>query len=212
METVKKIQTHEHIAQMIRTAIFAGDYRNGEELVQEKLAEKLQLSRTPVREALRILEQEGIVRRLPNRHVQVSGVSTEEVHSVFFMMARMGFDSALLCWRKNREDENLRTAYDAYRDAVASEKKNEIAEKAFAVLMQFAEMEGTHYLIQLYRRLLSGYGAYALHLDRAHSKENILFLSGCVEAFYRQDRQDLSHHLEDYFNQLADIMVRSMNT
>src|SRR6202012_1787343 len=59
-----------------------GEYADGERLIEDKIAQRLQTSRGPVREALRQLEHEGLVVSYPYRGAVVLGVSDEEVEHV----------------------------------------------------------------------------------------------------------------------------------
>ena len=71
LKKLSNAQTKDRIAAILRQEIMSGRIKDGEELAQEQLAEKLELSRTPVREALQILEMEGLLKRLPNRHTPI---------------------------------------------------------------------------------------------------------------------------------------------
>ena len=74
MEVLKFKQTKDYIAQALREQILSGTIPDGEKLTQEQISEKLGVSRIPVREAMQILELEGFLERLPNRHMRVIGV------------------------------------------------------------------------------------------------------------------------------------------
>lgn len=63
----------DQIAAQLRREIACGRLTDGEELTQERVSAALAVSRIPVREAFLQLESEGVLRRLPNRHVQVVG-------------------------------------------------------------------------------------------------------------------------------------------
>ncbi len=67
----------------MKTAILSGHLRPKERLAEERLAERLGVSRTPVREALYKLESEGLIRPLNKRGFIVSGDSKEEVEELF---------------------------------------------------------------------------------------------------------------------------------
>ncbi|NLG85889.1 MAG: GntR family transcriptional regulator [Firmicutes bacterium] len=67
----------------LRDDILKGRFEPGESLVELKLAAQYGVSRTPVREALRQLELEGLVKYLPNRGVVVEGITTEDVEDIF---------------------------------------------------------------------------------------------------------------------------------
>ena len=58
---------HLAVAQRLRALIVEGGIAPGQKLNERELAERLQVSRTPLREALKLLTAEGLVERLPNR-------------------------------------------------------------------------------------------------------------------------------------------------
>jgi DNA-binding GntR family transcriptional regulator len=57
----------DEVVRWVRRAIFSGELKPGQRINQEELAEKLELSRLPIREAMIALEREGLVRTLPRR-------------------------------------------------------------------------------------------------------------------------------------------------
>jgi DNA-binding GntR family transcriptional regulator len=69
--------------ELVRQAILDGRYRPGEKLRQLRLAEELGLSPTPVREALRRLQTEGLVTHSPHRGVRVSRVGVPEIAEIY---------------------------------------------------------------------------------------------------------------------------------
>jgi DNA-binding GntR family transcriptional regulator len=72
----------QQVVEALRSAIVAGRYQPGERLIETSLSEELGTSRGPVREALRQLENEGLVMSFPYRGAVVLGVSDEEVQEV----------------------------------------------------------------------------------------------------------------------------------
>jgi len=70
------------VAKQLRDAIVSGELVPGTRLLEEEISQRLEVSRGPVREALRQLEQEGLVVSFPYRGSEVLGVSEEEVHEV----------------------------------------------------------------------------------------------------------------------------------
>lgn len=67
----------------LKNAILNGAYKPGESLVEMKLAKELGVSRTPIREALRQLELEGLVSSIPNKGVVVEGVTPQDVKDIY---------------------------------------------------------------------------------------------------------------------------------
>lgn len=70
------------IFNQIQADILNGVYEPGESLTETKLSEELGVSRTPVREALRKLELEGLVQSIPNKGVFVKGVSPQDISDI----------------------------------------------------------------------------------------------------------------------------------
>ena len=95
------VQTKDYIVQLIKEEILSGVMKPGEELAQEALAERLGVSRMPIREALQNLVQEGFAVRLPNRHIQAVVLSAQQIHDVFHVIAAMAAENTILVG-KNR--------------------------------------------------------------------------------------------------------------
>ena len=72
----------EHVAEILRDAITEGRLKPGDRLIEVDLANELGTSRAPVREALRQLEEQGLVASYPYRGSEVLGVSQDEVEQV----------------------------------------------------------------------------------------------------------------------------------
>ena len=73
----------------IRSDIFNGIYKSGEELVESSIGKELGISRTPVREAIRQLELEGLVQLVPNKGAFVTGISEKDVRDIYLIRARL---------------------------------------------------------------------------------------------------------------------------
>ncbi|NLY48728.1 MAG: GntR family transcriptional regulator [Clostridiales bacterium] len=67
----------------IRDKILSGEYKENEELKENALASELGVSRTPVREALRQLELEGLVNIIPNKGAYVTGITKKDIYDIY---------------------------------------------------------------------------------------------------------------------------------
>lgn len=79
----------EQIADRICTAILSGELKPGQRVAEIPLAQSFNVSRGPVREALRILEHEGLVTLSPRRGAQVTELTIEEVEQLFDIRAAL---------------------------------------------------------------------------------------------------------------------------
>lgn len=71
------------VFQKLREDILSGKYKDGEELREISIGEELGVSRTPVREALRQLELEGLVEIVPNKGAYVTGITSKDVMDIY---------------------------------------------------------------------------------------------------------------------------------
>jgi DNA-binding GntR family transcriptional regulator len=79
----------QHAVERIRDAIITGALEPGERIVEEDLAHRLGISRGPVREAIRALEQEGFVRSEPHRASYVAELGEEEIEQLYAVRAEV---------------------------------------------------------------------------------------------------------------------------
>ena len=89
LETKRPLSTAEQIAEQISHDILAGVYNPGERIIEQLIADTFQVSRGPVREAIRILEREGVVEILPRRGAQVTSLSIKEIDDLFAIRATL---------------------------------------------------------------------------------------------------------------------------
>ena len=83
MENFQDSSLSHRVYQKIRNDILERRYNDNEELKESSLGKELGVSRTPVREALRQLELEGLVTIVPNKGAYVTGISTKDVKDIY---------------------------------------------------------------------------------------------------------------------------------
>lgn len=89
----------------LRQAILKGELKPGERLMEIALAEKLGVSRTPIREAMRKLELEGLVVMIPRRGAQVANITEKDLNDV--LEVRIALENVAIekaCTRMSKED------------------------------------------------------------------------------------------------------------
>ena len=77
------------VVEALQQAILSGQIAAGTEMTQNELAESLGVSRMPVREALMILEYQGLIVRLPNNHVQAADLTEDYLRQVLALGAQL---------------------------------------------------------------------------------------------------------------------------
>lgn len=108
------------LAAILRKSILSGELKNGQELSLTGLAEEFNVSRTPVREAFQILEQEGLLQLRMNRGAIVKGIDEKFIQDHFdmrillegeaaFRAAERGMDVSALMQEQNRAEARFLT-------------------------------------------------------------------------------------------------------
>ena len=89
MEQMSSGRLSEAIAFQIAELILSGQIESGTKLRQEELAKMLEVSRIPVREALQLLETQGLAKRLVTRHIVTADLDDVHVRETYAMIAAM---------------------------------------------------------------------------------------------------------------------------
>ncbi len=101
------------VYKVLREAILKGELMIGEKITEMEIADELSVSRTPVREAFRMLEQEELINIIPQQGVFVAGVETEkEIDDIFQLRAELeGLAAYLAAEKINEEQKELLKEY-----------------------------------------------------------------------------------------------------
>ena len=144
------------VQQEIERAILAGEYPPGAKLIESTLAQRMGVSRGPVREAFRMLEEAGLVRTEKNRGVFVRDIPIEEAVEIFDLRAAMDD----LVGRKLAESvtpaqlKELKGLVDAMEKAVKAEDTRGYHLLNLKFHDRLVEMAGNSKLTAIYRKLI----------------------------------------------------------
>ena len=95
-----------NLANDLRIEILTEQFRPNEKLTEQAICDKYNVSRTPVREALKTLETEGLIQMIPNRGSFVVGLSKEDIQDLFIL--RMHSEMQAIRWAiERRTDEEM---------------------------------------------------------------------------------------------------------
>lgn len=139
----------------LRQEILTGKMKPGERLMEIHLANKLGVSRTPIREAIRKLELEGLVIMIPRKGAEVAQISWKSLKDV--LEVRRALDVLaieLACERMTQEElESLYHACESFEEATKTKDTRKIAEADVAFHDIIVASTGNKRLIQLVNNL-----------------------------------------------------------
>ena len=93
----------DEIADIIRQRILKGEYEIGEKIKENQISEELSVSRTPIREAFKQLENEGLIDYIPNRGCYAKGFTRQDVEDIYAV--RMALEDLAIKWAATRITE-----------------------------------------------------------------------------------------------------------
>mgnify|MGYP001036622783 CR=1 FL=1 len=108
MQSLEIMPVRVRLAAILRKSILSGELKNGQELSLTELAEKFNVSRTPVREAFQILEQEGLLKLRMNRGAIVKGIDEKFIQDHFDMRILLEGEAAFRAAQRSMDVSALR--------------------------------------------------------------------------------------------------------
>jgi DNA-binding GntR family transcriptional regulator len=206
------------LADRISAKILAGEYPPGSPLRQETLAEEFSVSRTPIREALRLLEVRGVIQHRPNQGAIVLAPNAQDIRDAYQVRAELeGLAISLAVeWITDEQIERMRRAQKRFAGAVdkliAARKSNprahpknvpnwvESNDEFHGVVI---EASGNRRLKQMIRDLHLGFTRNvmlsATMMDGRRMRENVLQHEAILSAISRHDateaRKAMTHHI-----------------
>lgn len=180
----------------LRQAILTGELKPGERLMEIHLANKLGVSRTPIREAIRKLELEGLVTMIPRRGAEVAQITEKSMNDV--LEVRRALDALcaeLACERITEEEtEQLHRACEAFEVAVKTRDLKKIARADVQLHDIIVQATGNQRLVQLINNLSEQMYRYRFEYIKDASQHQRLIEEHRIiyESIVKKDRETAS--------------------
>lgn len=197
----------------LRQAILTGELKPGERLMEIHLANRLGVSRTPIREAIRKLELEGLVTMIPRRGAEVAQITEKSMKDVLEVRRTLDALSAeLACERiSSEEEEALKKACQDFEEAVKTKDAKIIAKADVAVHDIIAAATGNQRLIQLINNLAEQMYRYRFeYIKDASQHERIIQEHRIIyESIVKKDKEAASNMAKTHIdNQEKAVIAR----
>ena len=162
----------------LRQAILKGELEPGERLMEIQLAERLGVSRTPIREAIRKLELEGLVLMIPRRGAEVAKISEKNLRDVLEVRRSLEERASGVAGQRIQEEEleTLREAQKEFAAAIAAGDAMEIAQTDEKFHEIIYSGTGNQKLMQILSNLREQMYRYRLEYIKDANKRQILLV------------------------------------
>lgn len=152
----------EDLAARLRDDILSGLLKKGDKLTEQVICKQYQVSRTPVREALVVLETEGLVGLIPNRGAFVIGFSERDMYDMFTL--RKIYEIQATRWAVERITEEEMAEFRENYDFMEFYTMKKDLDKMLNINSNFHQIIYKASCNQLLRHLLTSYQVYLRHI------------------------------------------------
>lgn len=197
----------------LRDAILKMHFKPRQRLVERKLCEETGVSRTCVREALRSLEAEGLVERIPNRGIFVASVSADEARQIYEVRAALEPTFARLFVERasDREVEALRTAYSRIARVITKKpviSYVEALDEFYDVILSGARNEVARAVLRSLRARMRYLRALTAEVaEVARKKESLALMRRILDAALDRDAAVMAERCRTFVERSAKFAV-----
>ena len=189
----------------LRQGILTGELKPGERLMEIHLAEKLGVSRTPIREAIRMLELEGLVTMIPRKGAEVAKISEDDLKDVLEVRKVLeSLATRLACERITGEQkELLKKAAEEFVQSTKSGDATTIAMADVKFHDEIINASGNKRLAQMINNLAERIYRYRLEYikdEKNHSRlieEHALIMQNVIEGNVSEAVKCAESHIDN---------------
>lgn len=189
----------------LRQAILTGDLMPGERLMEIHLADRLGVSRTPIREAIRKLELEGLVNNVPRKGAVVAQITEKGMNDVLEIRSALEVLCVELACLRIQEEElvSLKQACEEFETAVKQENLKIIAQADVAFHDIIIKTTGNDRLLQMLNNLSQQMYRYRYEYIRDRSghsqlvKEHRSIYNSIANKDIESAREAVKLHIEN---------------
>lgn len=211
---IHRVSVADQVAGILRQRVLDGELRPGSALPEIPLSASLGVSRNTMREAVRILSLEGLLKRNIHRGVTVAQLSMKDVQEIYDLR-RMIEVQAILSAKKRRPElmQQLETAVDGYERTVRSRDWSQAVNWDLQFHTLIIHLRGNRRLENFYQKVIGELRVGMVLVDRSHNDPGALVpvhrkLYQLLSAGKLKPCADLLlQHLDDSEARLGGIMA-----
>jgi DNA-binding GntR family transcriptional regulator len=192
---------YEEVAELLRERIFSGELAPGSWIDEMRLAEEYGISRTPMREALKVLAAEGLVTMKVRRGAYVTEVNDKDQRDVYHLLSLLEADAAgVVATQATAEQlQDLHTLHLALAQAVTDrEKFFEINERFHMRLLEIADNRWRDQMVADLRKVMKLNRHNSL-LKSGRIEESLNEHQALMDALLARDALGSAAHMQAHF-------------
>ena len=193
----------EEIADVVRERILRGEYEIGEKSKENHIATELRVSRTPIREAFKLLENEGLIDYIPNRGCFAKGFTKQDVEDIYAV--RESLEELAVMWAVERILPEEITALEEQCDMMEFYTRKKDVKKVLELNSGFHDVIYASARSRFLAQVLRSYKAY---LDK--TRKSFFYEQGYLESILKEHRAILGAIKERNRERAAETMKQHL--
>ncbi len=199
----------------LKEAIVKGDLAPGQRLIEHQLSTHMKVSRIPVREAIKKLEQDGLVEKLDGRGFAVKSLTREEIEETFGIRSVLESYAAFLATEHMNDAvlEKLEDSIEAYRNALGdgdTEKLMQLNTHFHEVLYRAAGSKKLYALINNFRDYIYRYRRPLLD-NRDRARLSLGDHEEMVQAMKERDKEKVEKLVKRHILRGKGLIIEAMD-
>lgn len=199
----------------LRQGILTGELKPGERLMEIHLADRLGVSRTPIREAIRKLELEGLVTMIPRRGAEVAQISAQNLKDVLEVRQALDALGAELACERITEDglKQLKEACDYFAEMTKTKDATIITKADVALHDVIIRATGNERLQQMISNLSEQMYRYRFEYIKDSSYHALLIEEHkrIYESIAARDKKQAVKEIQEHINNQLNTIMEHLN-
>lgn len=210
---IKLLPAREQVASVLRKAIISRELVEGQELILEDVSKQVGVSSMPVREALQILDAEGLIRLRPNKGAVVLGVNEKTIRDHFETRAILESEAASKACAEGADISGIEKAYMLSQEAVDANDFSFYGDQNQGFHFSIWEAAGNDKIINILSQMWNGLSMGHQVTKEEYARKSIIEHKQIFEAIKAHDEKKAKEMMYKHiYRSMNDILTRFTNT
>ena len=212
--TIRRLSLHDETISVVREMILDGTLPPGERIAEVVLCKDLGISRTPLREAIKVLASEGLLNLMPSQGAVVTEVTADDVEALFEIMEALEYQvGQLVATRATDEQiEELSAMHKLMLEFHSEGKRSAYFDLNQQIHLRLASCSGNKFLAADYEKYLGKIrrARYLANLSKSRWDESANEHKEIMAALIARDGRNLGGILREHLRRTGVIVIKAV--
>lgn len=202
----------EKICASLENAILQGKIKPAERLIEDELSKSFKVSRAPIRESLRLLEKEGLIKRLPRRGAVVESISIESISDICEVRSVLeGLAARLFCQKASNTDiHKLEQIYENMKRRLGQSHYRKLNREFHDLFTNGCRNKNLKELCENYQKRKIWFERITLS-SRGRPEISLKEHEKILKAFQKRDAKKAELEVRLHMERAADIYIKAVS-